>query len=454
MRKIILLFLSLLLFTFSFAVYKGKLEKYYSKTTIEKVENYLDNWNNKILKTKSPEIFYDKVIWKIDNFLQKKNISLKTKTVLLYLKEKINFFKSEYMKTKEVKKQKVSNEDKIVKKTEEKKVNNYKKLSNVYFLNNGDYILVPIENRNYVIANINMKALYGNSLLYSILFKNVYWNQSDSLIKKAYFIDDDKNILAEWNFVNGVVYFQLKSPKLLTKDISTRFYVVVSLNTINSLQNTNKKIKLWMLKTYNSFDTKIVSVDNGNDTNFYVTNFYPDTYFIRKAKLIVKSENIRKKLYLWTNDIYSFEISSTGWDVSLLNLVLKSHISPRANIVKDDVEVLIDGKKYDKLNAYFDKENKDANLYIKFNSPYTIWTKAKKITIKAVFKRAKEDSYIYTRFEKRSKEENLVNGNYTWTYSILWSDNAYKWALTSDVNGFYTENLLDFSNVKDWYLRK
>jgi hypothetical protein len=95
MKKIILLLLSVFLFSFSFADYKQDLTKYYSKQAVQKVETMLEKWNNKVLKSEDPIKTYNKVLAKIDNIL-KKQISEKIKIVVLFLKEEISNFKNQY----------------------------------------------------------------------------------------------------------------------------------------------------------------------------------------------------------------------------------------------------------------------------------------------------------------------------------------------------------------------
>jgi hypothetical protein len=114
-----------------------------------------------------------------------------------------------------------------------------------------------------------------------------------------YLLDINKNILAQRKMVNGKVYFELKNPYYLPKDVNTTFYVVVEFNDINSVNQTNKRIKLKLLKNDGTFRTLVVSTDNGSETNYWVSSsFNANTYFIRKAKPIFSSVYTRTSLKL------------------------------------------------------------------------------------------------------------------------------------------------------------
>jgi hypothetical protein len=61
---------------------------------------------------------------------------------------------------------------------------------------------VPISGTAYTIYGVNLKSLYQDAFVKSLLVKNVYGNVADSLIKKAYLISVTGQVLQQTNFVN------------------------------------------------------------------------------------------------------------------------------------------------------------------------------------------------------------------------------------------------------------
>jgi len=452
MKKVFLSILLILLgFSVVFANYKEDLEKYYGYQVVEKVDAVLDKWNEKVLKLEDPVKVYDRILLKIDKKLPFVS-SEKIKILLLYIKDKILSYKEAYLSTVKSNVSNIIKNEKIV--NEKQTVVTYKKLDNVDFsVIKRDNIIVPITNKKYAILWFYFKSLYWDSSLYSLVLKNEYWNEADFLVKNLYLLNRNQEVLAEWKMVNWIVYFELKSPYLLIKDFNTTFYVAVELNEVLNENQTNKRIKLSIIPEYSTFKTKLISNVNGNESTYYVSSsFNSNTYYIRKSTLLLKNNPYRWKLHVWTNKIYSINFSSTWADAKISKLIFKTNIGLKGKVDTWDVQVYVNNSLYKNCKAYFEEENWNTKLHIDFNYPFWVgvW---KTIDIYANFVQADDRAYIYTKLEQVSENTEMVDWNYTWTYSILWSDDALKSWVSLDSTDYFTDALLNFDNVTNWYLK-
>ena len=419
---------------------------YFSEQTVEKVDNILEKWNKKVVEKKNVLDIYNNLINKIDNKLSELS-SEKIKVLLLYIKEIVINYKEKYLSSLETK----IEEPKV---EVEKEEPSYNILENIDFdVIKRNNIIVPIEWKKYAVLWFYFKSLYGDSSLHSLVLKNEFWNEADFLVKKLYLINRNREILAEWKLVNWVVYFDLKKTYLLKRDFNTSFYVAVELNNISDVNQTNKRIKFSILKDYSTFKTLVISNINGFETDYYISSsFNSNTYYIRKSKPIIENISYRWKLNVWTNKIYSLNLSSTWADTKISKLVLKTNISLKAEVDTQDVQIYIDNSLFKNCKAYFEDVNWNTKLHIDFNYPYGIW-EWKKLDIYANFTKARDNSYIYTRLEQVSNEDSIVAWTYTWDYSILWSDDALKSNVSLDSNDYFTDYLVNFDNIRDWYLK-
>ena len=452
MKKIILFIVSIFLsFSFSFAInYSTDLNKYWGNNASKIVDKVLDKWNNKILSTKDEKNIlnkYNKVLWKIDNLLNKK-ISQKVRILLVYVKFKLENYKSNYLKNIEEKK-KLEYQKKL---EEEKKMLDISKYYKNYETLKKDSIITPVSGSLYWVLWFSIKPLYADAYVNSFLFKNEYWNEADYNIKNAYLLSSTGAVLWKTKIVNGILFFSLKKPVNLIKDWNNSFYVLVELNDINSLNQTNKKIKLKLLKKYNTFETKIITKVNWNPAYWLNNTFNSHTYFIRKSKPIFKNVYRRWRLIRWNNKIYSFDVSSTWWIVTLKKINLSLNVSPYARIDTWNMILYIDNSKYNNVRLSANKENGNVILTINFNGKwYDLYWK-KRFDIEVFVKRVVDHWYIVSRIKSISNYTNKVTWNYNWPFSILYSDNAVKWSLTENTNDYFTDAKLYLWNITDNYL--
>ncbi len=443
--------------------YKAEIDKYWGQGAFKQVDLILNNWNQKLLSVYSPKIIfkkYDLILSKIQKILSKP-LPEKVKILLIYVEFKINQFRELLdisLNNKESFLEKFKKTNKPLLTWNNTKTTKKKLSLSWYVLNYSSLktseILVPISWMAYGVLGFYIKPLYGDAVMKSIVFKNLYWNEADYNIKDLYFVSFTWEVLAKTKLVNGIAYFNFNNPINLLRNWNNTFYIFATLNPIFSENQTNKRLKFTLVNSINGFDTEIITKANWNPARFINSTFNANTYYFRKSKPILTSTYKYWRLRVWTNDIYEFNIASTGGSIVLKKLNFNVNIA-RAYVDTGDIIVYIDGIKYPYVKSYFDDEKWNTKLHLIFsNEWYYLSGKAKKFKIIAKFKRVYDNWYIYTQLKDISSNTSRVNGLYTGNFSILWSDNAVKGALSLNKYDYFTEAKLNFSKLRGWYLKK
>ena len=422
-------------------VFAINLEKYFTPKEIQIINSYLEKYHQKLAQQpiKKQCEKYNQINQKIQIALQKQ-LPKKIKVLILYIQEQVQNWQK-ICKIPQATTWDIitwTNQDKI-------QIN----LNNEYFKKNS--ILVPISGTAYTIYWVNLKSLYQDAFVKSLLIKNVYGNIADSLIKKAYLISVTGQVLQQTNFVNWYAYFELPKPFKLFANVNTPFYVAISLNEPKNW-NTNKPIKLVLTPQTNWFQTLIVSAINWENIPWLVSNnFASYNYLIRKSKPLISNSLYRWNLKAGTYKIYSLTLNTTWGTSKLLQLNLDLSIS-KAYIDTGSFLLKINWQKYPYVKFYFPDISGNGKLKLRFNNPYDITT-GTNFDIYATFTRVPDHSTVYCQLREISDFTWTVDGNYTGSFSILYSDNAARFV---DINtkDWFTDTYLDFSKVYSWTLRK
>ena len=447
MKKIILLLVWISLFSATMA---STILSYLTRHEMFIIGQYLDNYHKKLEKESLEQQCkkYSSIITKIKNLnwkIEDKKVQAVLYLVYEYAKKWNKVCTVQSTKTnptKEEIKNSITTWNKI----------NYQniKINNSYLRQNA--ILVPISGEAYNIYGVNLKSLYQNAFVNSILVKNIYWSEADSLIKKAYLVSMTWQILQSTNFSNWYAYFPLKKPFQLLANVNTPFYIAISLNNPEN-NNTNKKIKLIIEKENNWLKTQVVSAINWEELKWLITSSFASyNYLIRKSKIIISNYLNNPTLKVWTNKIYSFTLNTSWFESKLGKLNLNLNISD-AYVDTNSFILKINWNKYPYVK--FDYPNVNWNHYLKisFNNPYdiTTWTK---FDIYADFTRVPDNSVVYCQLKNLSNFTWEVDWSYTWNFSILYSDNSINWIVSYADKDWFTDAYLYFGNVFWWTLRK
>ena len=449
MKKVIILIVSLLTVGLGISV---DLSKYFSPKEIKIINTYLTNYHKKlqILPIKNQCQKYNKIIEKI-NSIERKKFPVKIAVLIEYIKEQVTNWSKICKITnpkKNFDKKTNSSVNESTKKTQTKKIEKTKINSNYL---KRDSILVPISWTAYTIYGINIKPIYGDVIVKSLLFRNIYGSTADPVVKKCYLISITWQTLATSSLNNWHIYFELSKPIRLLKDIYTPFYVAVSLNKVNQ-DTTNRSIKLKLEKQFGTLKTSIISADNWEEIwNWLWHPFASNTYIIRNSKLLLKNYYTRRNLRNWFRQIYSLNINSTWWKSILKSIILNTYLY-KTSLDTWSFLLKINNLRYKNVKFDFSWENYVWNWKLKIIfwwNWYDILTGIK-LDIYANFKNTKDHAKALFRLKDISNYTWIVNQNYTGNYSILWSDNTFKnWQYN-----YFTDAFLYFWNVHDWYLKK
>ena len=451
MKKIIIGLLIGLSGSISFGV---DLSKYFSQEQIKVIDTYLEKFHKNMEKSpiNTQCKKYEKILNKI-KAAENKKLPKNILALLEYIKEKIITW-SKVCKVAEVKNNNQKIQNNKTEKTIKNSQKNQEKIENIKI--NSDYlrkdsILVDISWLAYTIYGINIKPIYGDIFVKSLLFKNTFGSQADSVIKNWYLVSLTWKILAKSTFSNWYIYFELPKPIKLIKDVNTPFYVAIEINKVD-WNTTNRFIKLSLVKKLNDLKTSIISADNWEEIwNWVGNDFASNTYIIRNSKLLLRNYYTRRNLRNWFRQIYSLNISSTWWKALLKSLVLNTYLY-KTQLDTWNILVKINYKKYPNVKFEFSWKNYIWNWKLKI----TFWGNGYEITtwirldIYANFERTKDNAKALFRLKDISDYNWIVPENYTWDYSILWSDNTFKnWNYN-----YFTDSFLDFWKVYEWYLKK
>ena len=450
MRKLLIGWAIFLTLGLTFSV---DLTRYFSQTEIKLINSYLETFHNKLTKLPQEKRCkkYSNILTKVQK-IEKEKLPQKILILLEYIQEQVSNWSKEYniIPSTANKNQHREKESQQVQKESKQSTTTPEKIKINSSLLRKDSILVPISWTAYLIYWLNLKPIYWDVLVKSLLFKNVYGNEADILIKKAYLISLTGAILAKNNFTNWYIYFELKKPIRLIKDIYTPFYIAVSLNE-PTWNTTNKPIKLQLAKNYNTLKTTIISADNGNEIwNWYWHDFASHSYLIRNSKLLLKNYYTRRNLRNWFRQIFSLNINSS-WDKSLLKSIRLNTYLYKTSFNTWGFLLKINNLKYPNAKFIFSWENYVWNWILQIVFPqdgYDIQTWLK-LDIYATFKSTKDHGKALISLKDISEFTWIVNQNYTWNYSILWSDNTFRnWTYN-----YFTDSYLDFTKVYEWYLK-